>query len=143
MVAPNWSAWMPWETYWKEGYRSPDMENSGVYLLACFEESPEGAADPTHERIVYVGETTGQYLQNRLYQFNRSAHEGKDGHSGGWTYRDLKEAGRLPAGSLHVAVLSIPRDAHPFLSFFIKHQERAAIWGYVERHGKPPLCNRD
>ena len=134
---------MHWDVYWNDNRRSMLMQNPGVYLLACFEQTPEEVADPCNERVVYIGETTGQDLSDRLYQFNRSAHEGKDGHSGGWTYRDLKEAGKLPEGSLHVAVLSLPRDTHAFLSFYIKHQERFAIWTYVDRHGRPPHCNRD
>ena len=143
MHAPIWSEWMSWETFWNEGYKTTSMNNPGVYLLARFEDAPTGVANPEDARVVYVGETTSQVLSKRLYDFNRSAHEGKDGHSGGWTYRDLEKTGELPKGTLHVAVLAVPAESHPFIRFYIKHTERAAIWRYVERHGKPPLCNRD
>ena len=143
MVGSSWSTWVPWETFWAEGYKAVHMQNPGVYALACFDQPPGGTADPGHEHVVYVGETTRRTLSNRLYQFNQTVHEAKPGHSGGWTYLDRKREGSLPGGALHVAVLSFPRDAHPFLSCFIKHMERAAIWEYVSRHGRPPLCNRN
>src|SRR3989442_758176 len=76
------SQWYPWsvaETL--DQYALP-----GVYALAHFDAAPKGDGNPLDRRVIYVGETCGQTLGARLYQFDRSAFRSKPGHSGGWTY---------------------------------------------------------
>src|SRR5689334_17324936 len=97
---PQFSQWYPWNLEERlESYTKP-----GVYALARFESVPLGGADPLCRETIYIGETCGQTLGKRLYQFDCSAFRQKNGHSGGWTY-----AGKFSDGSklLHFAVCPI------------------------------------
>lgn len=135
MLAPEhvFSTWTPWDQRDTiDGSQLP-----GVYLLAKFK-GPPPAVDAEDPAIVYVGETCGQTLLKRWYDFNRSAFQEKPGHSGGWTYREL--IGVSPRG-LHVAAVGVDmpevkRDA------YIRAVERTLIWQFVQRHGAMPKCNR-
>ena len=128
------SRWCPWgERESLEGILA-----AGVYALACFDGPPPSEVDVFDQRIVYIGETCDNSLVGRLWQFNRSAFQGKDGHSGGWSFRS-RCAGR--GEHLHVSIFPISTLHEPYRSAFIRYTERRLLWHYVLKWGQRPLCN--
>ena len=129
----------PWEQY--DLRERTDLP--GVYLLAHMASVPAGPGDPLSSDVIYIGETTGQTLEKRLYQFARSAFSRKSGHSGGWTYSDTFLDGEVaestPEG-LYVALLSVDMEARRAKAY-IKAVERVTLWSYTEAHGRYPVCN--
>ena len=124
-------------TGWGSRREIPDASAPGVYLLGRFAIVPR-RVDPLNANIVYIGETVGQSLIERWRQFDRSAFQEKDGHSGGWTYGDL--ISKKPH-NLFVAAMPVVLD-EPERSAFIRFAERSLIWDFVQRHGAFPKCNR-
>jgi hypothetical protein len=125
-------------TRWADRKQIQGGDFAGIYALARFQSAPPVAADILDEGIVYIGETCENSLLGRLSQFNRSAFLGKDGHSGGWTYRALfADAG----DTLYVSVCPVPDLAEPHRSAFIRWAERQSLWDYVKRWGRRPVCN--
>ncbi len=128
------SKWISWSD--RKGI--PGVEFAGVYALARFENQPPAEVDILHQGVVYIGETCENSILGRLSQFNRSAFAGKDGHSGGWSYRSrFADAGE----SLYVSVCPVEDLAEPFRSAFIRWAERQSLWDYVKRWGRRPVCN--
>jgi hypothetical protein len=131
----RFSKWVKWDN--REVLE--DSDYPGVYLLAHFDIMPNEPADPITEQIIYIGETCNQNLQKRWYQFNRSAFEGKFGHSGGATYRGkFGDRGE----TLYVAAYPVKELNKHLRSFFIRYVERKLIWDFILRYGSVPLCNR-
>lgn len=131
-IQRSFTPWLPWRDRRKIG----DDHYPGVYILARFR-TPPLAMDVVDRRILYVGETTQRTLAQRLYEFERSAVLGKNGHSGGHTYATVFRGTR----GLFVSALPVVAD-EPHLSAFIRATERLVLWAYVERHGAAPWCNR-
>ena len=129
----------PWKQYdLRERTNLP-----GVYLLAHMASVPAGPGDPLSSDVIYIGETTGQTLEKRLYQFARSAFSRKSGHSGGWTYSDTFLTGEPVETSpenLYVAVLPVDMELKKAKAY-IKAVERVALWNYTEAYGCYPACN--
>lgn len=132
----SFSPWLAWELRGQlEGATKP-----GVYVLGLFPGGPPRRVDLLDDRIVYVGETCGQTLQKRWWQFDRSAFQEKPGHSGGWTYRD--SIGATSRG-LHVSALPVSFEEQPLhhAQAYIRYIERKLIWEFVQRHHRMPTCN--
>jgi len=124
---------------WSERTKIENIAYPGVYILAKFKEIPIGNADPKDKHIVYIGETCDNTLKGRWYQFNRSAFQSKDGHSGGWTYNDtFKDIGK----DLFVAALPIPDLPESLRHLFIRYVERKLILEFALEYGSQPKLNR-
>jgi hypothetical protein len=138
MNLPEFQSWTPWANR----YAIENCQRPGVYLLGRFDTSPPGIVDPLSNCIVYIGETCSQGLENRWYQFARSAFQRKAGHSGGWTFsaRFCNDCVAEAPPWLHVATLPVFLD-EPHQSSYIRFVERWLIWEYVQRHGVLPICN--
>jgi hypothetical protein len=115
------------------------MDLPGVYMLARFERRPTLGKPALSNKVFYVGETCGT-LKHRLYSFNRSAFLKKFGHSGGATFAKLfkpeKDPDWLYISAMPVDLPPIKREA------YIRYSERALLWGYVQKYGTMPSCNR-
>ena len=108
-------------------------------MLGEFEHAPRGKP-ALSSKLIYIGETCGQSLHGRLYQFNRSGFLGKLGHSGGTTFALTFKAEPNPSW-LYISVMGVNME-EPHTSAFIRYAERALLWAYVQRHGAYPACNR-
>lgn len=126
----DWTAWTARSEI--DGVNLP-----GVYLLGRFRSGVPGTVDAIAPEIIYIGETVNRTLTRRWYEFTRSAFEEKQGHSGGWSYRE--RVGTTPRW-LHVAALPVNLE-QPELGAYIRAVERALIWAYVDRHARMPVCN--
>jgi hypothetical protein len=107
-VAGHFSSWVPWRDRLTipDGHSGHVHDYGGVYLLAHFRgETPAGAADLLDDAIVYVGE--GGHLKRRWYDFERSAHVGVAGHSGGHSHRRWREETGTAWETLQVAAFPI------------------------------------
>ncbi len=126
---------------WTERTSLKDIRFPGVYLLAHFDIVPIGPADPQAEQIIYVGETCDNSLRGRWGQFNRSAFEGKFGHSGGSTYRQTFGD---QSNNLYVAAFPVKEFDDEIRPLFIRYIERKLIWEFVQKRDKAraPTCNR-
>jgi len=128
----------PW-TNWSNR-KDLDLSLPGVYLLGRFTElAPPGRPDLS-SNLIYIGETCGQQLRGRLYQFERSAFHDREAHSGGSIFAKEFKFNSEPSWlylSIHPVELPEPHN-----SAYIRHVERALIWEYVQEHGKLPRCNR-
>ena len=124
---------------WSERNNIKNSDHPGVYLLAKFKLPPKGRASPLNEKIIYIGETCNNTLKGRWYQFNRSAHYNKEGHSGGFTYYK-KYKGNV--NDLFVAALPIINIENNLRHLFIRYIERKLILKYAIRYSKQPECNK-
>lgn len=124
---------------WSERATLRDNDRPGVYMIARSRKKPNNFR-VNNDFIIYIGETTGQTLADRLRQFNTSAFSERAGHSGGNTFRlNLLETTPLE----HLWVSTCPVDMEqPYTSAYIKHLERKLLWEYVCTWGKYPDCNR-
>jgi len=124
---------------WAERTSLDDIDSPGVYLLAHFKNPPDGAADPSDHRIIYIGETCDNALRGRWRQFHRSAFQGKSGHSGGETYREtFGDRG----DQLYVAAFAINDLDEDVCHIFIRYLERKLLWEFALKWGSAPACNR-
>ena len=130
----DFSRWTPWDERF-----DLDLSQPGVYLIGRFTLAPRGKPSPT-SKLIYIGETCGQALARRLYQFKRSAFTNKFAHSGGSTFWKQHKLKKEP-GWLYISVLSV-KDTEPTRSAYIRYVERSLIWNHVARHGALPKCNR-
>ena len=126
-------------TNWEDREMLKDTRQPGVYILAHFDVAPEQPANPVNKQIIYIGETCNQNLRKRWYQFNRSAFEGKFGHSGGNTYRRI--FGNLDK-NLYVAAFPVNQIDKKLQPFFIRYVERKLIWDFILQYNAAPVCNR-
>jgi hypothetical protein len=102
----EFTAWAPWAKRSElRTRRWGDRVDGygGVYLLSHDPAPTDTPADPLGGNIIYVGE--GGWLQRRWGYFERSARDGKDGHSGGHSYRE--RFGSEHWSSLHVAAFPV------------------------------------
>ncbi|MTZ15238.1 hypothetical protein GNE00_15925 [Pseudomonas sp. JL972] len=123
---------------WSERTELPGKHLPGVYFIARSKKKPDNHR-VNNDFIIYIGETTGQTLAERLRQFNTSAFSERAGHSGGNTFRlTLLETTPLE----HLWVSTCPVDmGNPYTTAYIKHLERKLLWEYVCTWGKYPDCN--
>lgn len=131
----QFSSWVPWPD------RTASVEDAslpGVYLLAHLENPPGGEASPQDPGILYIGETASS-LRGRWRKFERSADRGKQGHSGGHTYRD--RFGEIQ-DELHVAAFPVPEFDEDLQPLFIRYAERKLLLEYALQHGASPPLNR-
>lgn len=125
--------WIPWGQRTTAGMRW----QPGEYLPGRFPDGPPpgGSADPRCGDVAYIGETCGQTLAKRWYQFNRSAFEEKGGHPGDWTYARLYGA---DAEALYASAFAVTLP-EPYASASIRFLKRRLIWEYlVENQQAPP-----
>jgi hypothetical protein len=134
-ILSKFSEW----TLWSKRSALP-LTCPGIYMLADFREHDRPIRPSLSSRLVYIGETCGQSLHSRLYQFNRSGFLGKLGHSGGTTFANIYKAEQDPSW-LFISVAEVLLE-EPHASAFIRFAERALLWSYVQEHGAYPACNR-
>jgi len=127
-------------TRWAERMTVDGIDAPGVYLLAHFKKPPLGNADPQIQEIIYIGETCNQSLKKRWRQFHRSAFEGKEGHSGGKTYRKIF-AGK-DGENLFVAAFPVDELSDKLRPVFIRYVERKVVLDYALKWGAAPKCNK-
>jgi transposase InsO family protein len=95
----EFSSWRPWRDVNDRARK--EVNNTGAYLLARFEEQPpNGPADPACADVFYIGKSHGRtnYLQSRLRQFGDSARywgEQRSGHYAAWEYPKLYKEDRV------------------------------------------------
>lgn len=131
----GFSDWHPWS----ERAKLPDNDKPGVYFIARSKKKPDNHR-VNNDFIIYIGETTGQTLADRLRQFNTSAFSERAGHSGGNTFR-LTLLETTPLEQLWVSICPV-NMGDPYTAAYIKHLERKMIWEFVCTWGYYPLCNR-
>jgi len=126
-------------TRWAKRTSLKGICSPGVYILAHFDVASAGRASPQAEQIVYIGETCNNSLRGRWRQFNRSAFEGKSGHSGGRTYRQVFGG---QGDNLYVTAFPVEGLDEEIRSLFIRYVERKLIWEFAQKWGTAPKCNR-
>jgi len=90
-------------------------------------------------QVIYIGESCERTIGKRLYDFDRSAFQAKNGHSAGWTYAEkFGDEGQ----SLFVSVLPVELQ-EPGSSAFIRYAERKLIWEYVRLRGEMPRWQQE
>lgn len=126
-------------TQWADRKKLRNRDLPGVYLLARFETRPPHGVDPQSREIIYIGETCKK-LVSRWRQFNRSAFQGRGGHSGGRTYRRKRFGSEQ---DLYVAAFPVSADGMgvELRPLFIRYVERKLILEFARRWGKAPKCN--
>lgn len=139
MDIPDFCGWVKFDEYKTlEGKNFP-----GIYLLSHFKRKPNSLPNVTSKNIVYIGETTGQTISKRLYQFKQSAFLRKNGHSGGWTYSgeflNRKKCEGAP-NNLFVSILPVDRPEKESKAY-IKLIERLLIWNFFQKNKDYPICN--
>lgn len=130
----GFSDWYPWS----ERSELSNKHLPGVYFIARCKTKPD--THRNRDSTIYIGETTGQTLADRLRQFNVSAFSEKPGHSGGNTFR-LNMMHNTPAENLWVSICPV-NMGDPYTTAYIKHLERKLLWEYVCTWGRYPECNR-
>ncbi len=133
VIFSNW-------THWTERTKISGVDKPGVYVLAHFVKPPS-TVDLQDGEIIYIGETHGQTLRSRWGQFHRCAFKGKEGHSGGITYRNLFREEKIE--QLYVAGFPVDSLSGDLCPVFIQHLERKLILDYVLKWDKRPNCNRE
>ncbi|RBP76874.1 hypothetical protein DET64_10157 [Marinobacter nauticus] len=130
----GFSPWVNWEARAEvNGRKLP-----GVYFIARSKNEPKDFR-VNNDSIIYIGETTGQTLGDRLRQFNTSAFSVKPGHSGGNTFRETMSHD-TDAPMLWVSACPVEMG-EVYTSAYIKYLERRLIWEYVCTYGCLPPCN--
>jgi hypothetical protein len=150
-VVTTFSPWFEWgaRTTMPDGYGGYLHEYGGVYLLAHFAKRPSlGAANILDDSIVYVGE--GSLLVRRWNQFERSALLGSNGHSGGHSHRQWRDATGVSWKTLYVSAFPVwfdPSDSvDPAVleTRYRRYVEQLVLWRLTcHRHDRGlPLLNR-
>lgn len=100
MTTISFSPWMKWSVRDKYLKQLRGKMQSGVYLIARFNEVPPlGTAEPLDEIVLYIGESTKDRLADRWRSFDKTAF-GKGGkHRGGIRYKKQYSSGSIPASS--------------------------------------------
>ena len=149
-VRQDFTRWVPWTNRLDEPETGhPLHEYSGVYLLAHIEgKAPDGSADPTDARVIYVGE--GGHLGRRWYNFQRSV-GARSGHSGGHSYRERFKR-TTPRPTLHVATFPVwlresepepdPSDPRTLTCRLRHHIEQGLLWHHYYSKCGSNLLNR-
>jgi hypothetical protein len=125
---------------WNERRKIENSDKHGVYLLGKFAATvPLGRADPLDAAVIYFGETCSQSLRERWNQFDRSAFQGKSGHSGGKSYAKVYGDN---GSDLYVAALPVTIENEDLRRAFIRFVERKVILDFAVKWKKLPECNR-
>jgi hypothetical protein len=127
----------PWVN-WKNRKEIEGKDLPGVYFIAKSKKVPSDYR-VNNGSIIYIGETTGQTLGDRLSQFHNSAFNERPGHSGGNTFRG-KLGESTPEELLWVSCCPV-QMGEIYTSAYIKHLERKLIWEFVCTYGRLPSCN--
>lgn len=135
-VLGEFSPWTPWTSR-----KQQDLSRPGVYLLGRFSSLAPPQRPSLSSKLIYIGETCGQKLSGRLYQFERSAFRGIEAHSGGSTFASIYKVRNDKPSWLFISLLPVDRP-EPYSSAYIRYIERALLWEYVQYHGALPRCNR-
>ena len=122
---------------WSDRRLIENKGSPGVYLLAKFKKPPSGRANVLDKNIIYIGETCSS-LHTRWYNFDRSAFQSKDGHSGGCTYNETYTD---KGDDLYVAALPVLGFFDNIEPIFIRFIERKLILDYTLKYGRPPILN--
>lgn len=134
----QFSEWYPW----KDVKSIPNGERPGLYIIARFEQKPDGAADPNAKEILYIGETHGksQSISKRLQKFFKASQIGDMvyKHSGGNRFNRLVGNDLT---NLYAAAFAPQLADERFLNPFIFYAERRLIWEYIVKWGAIPSCN--
>jgi len=136
MSDANFTKWVKWAHI----FENNESKWPGVYLLGQYDTNPPQIVSASDEHVIYIGETCGQTIAQRLRQFGKSGFEGKNGHSGGWTFADKFKVKDIPDW-LYVSILPI-KTQDPAKSAEIRYLERRLIWKYVQKWEQMPLCNK-
>jgi hypothetical protein len=96
-------------------------------------------SSPSSWRGIYIGETTGQTLDERIRQFIVSADTVKPGHSGGNSFRTMLSAG-TPKNMLLGSACPVEMG-EVYTSAYIKYLERRLLWEHVATYGERTACN--
>lgn len=123
---------------WSERNNLDNIDLPGVYILAKFKTPPKESSY-LDENIIYIGETCNQKLKTRLNQFNRSAFQEKNGHSGGWSYAEKFDDD--DGSNLYVAIFPLD-ESKDINSMYIRYFERKIILKYALQHGWDKLLNK-
>jgi len=135
-VLKKFTPWTQWSSRKELNLSAP-----GVYMLGRFAKSALPGTPSLLIPLVYIGETCGQSLGDRLYQFERSAFQNRLGHSGGATFASTFKTQVSPSW-LYISVFAMPLLEEPECSAYIRYIERALLWKYVQNHAELPTCNR-
>lgn len=136
----SFSPWTPWSA--RNGIEG--VKRHGVYLLARFETDPPAHVDLTDPSIFLIAETHDQDLQARWSQFHQTAFHGKDGHYGGWNFRQDfglavdREEIAVPSW-LYVSAAPLP-GAWP--ADEVTATKAKLIQSFRDTHDRRPRCNR-
>ena len=137
----KFSNWVPWptrKTFIDEGI----LSQSGVYMIACAASDSVILQGKPNIRapLIYIGETSGRKLRDRLNEFDRSAFRGLVAHSGGKTFHKTFKATLKPS-RIYVSVLPVSLEDKAQRTAYIRYVERMLIWEYVRVHPVLPACN--
>ena len=137
----RFSNWIKYKDYKKlDGCKLP-----GVYIMAHFKKVPASTGSPSSKNVIYIGETTSQTIEKRLYQFGYSAFKHGIAHSGGWSYsyeflnNEITE--EIP-DNLYVSIMGVDKPQLESKAY-IKYLERAAIWDHFKKNKSYPICNNE
>ncbi len=134
----QFSEWYSWD----DVKNIPNSNRTGLYIIARFDDVPEGAADPLAKEIIYIGETHGgsQTISKRLTMFFKAARIGGGVHKHSGGNRFNRELG-ADLTNIYAAGFAPEFDDKRLLNPFIFYAERKLIWEYVVKHGTLPLSN--
>ena len=120
----------------------PNSNRTGLYIIARFDDVPEGAADPFTKEVLYIGETHGrsQTISKRLTMFFKAARIGGGIHKHSGGNRFNRELG-AELMNIYAAGFAPEFDDKCYLNPFIFYAERKLIWEYVVKYGTTPRCN--
>lgn len=133
----QFSEWYAWD----DVKDIPHGERTGLYIIARFDQKPEGKADHNAKEILYIGETHGksQNIHKRLTMFFKAARVGDmiHKHSGGNRFnREL--AGDL--NNVYAAGFApVIEDARYLNPFYILRRAQADLGIYHHARLDPPL----
>lgn len=128
---------------WDDVKSIPNGNCPGLYIVARFEQKPDGAAQPHAQEVLYIGETHGksQSIIKRLQKFFKASQVGEmiHKHSGGNRFNRTL-GGDLT--NLYAAGFSPKIEEEKFLNPYIFYAERKLLWEYMMKWGCIPVCNR-
>ncbi|MBI5038674.1 MAG: hypothetical protein HZC13_02745 [Nitrospirae bacterium] len=151
------SPWIAWN-------KRNSLKNSdpwGVYLLAHFDNVPEGSADPQSVETIYIGETTKGSFSKRWRGRKKLIDISKDNlHVAIFPVSNMelkkevenavdeflkqrcKKSGK-DTTIRKVLIKNELKERDILTQTFIKYVERKLIWEYVKLWGKRPALNKE
>jgi hypothetical protein len=140
MDAPIFSPW----TSWGGRNEIEGARRHRVYLLARFDSEVPADASPLDPAVFLIAETHDQDLRGRWSQFHQTAFHAKDGHYGGWNFRQDfglamdREEIDVPAW-LYVSGAPLSDEA---TGAQIKAVKAKLLENFKAAHSRRPRCNR-